>query len=39
MSAQEAIDHVAERWPHLGLWSASFTDALGCVRPTVGPPD
>jgi ADP-ribosyl-[dinitrogen reductase] hydrolase len=33
MSAQEATDHVAERWPHLGLWNASFTAALERVRP------
>src|SRR3954470_15190261 len=28
MSADEATAHVAERWPHLGLWNASFTAAL-----------
>src|SRR4051812_19643108 len=28
MSANEATAHVAERWPHLGLWNASFTAAL-----------
>lgn len=28
MSAEEATAHVAERWPHLGLWNASFTAAL-----------
>src|SRR3954463_2192693 len=28
MSADEATTHVAERWPHLGLWNASFTAAL-----------
>jgi ADP-ribosyl-[dinitrogen reductase] hydrolase len=28
MSAAEATSHVAERWPHLGLWNASFTAAL-----------
>jgi ADP-ribosyl-[dinitrogen reductase] hydrolase len=33
MSAQEATDHVAERWPHLGLWNASFTAALERLRP------
>jgi ADP-ribosyl-[dinitrogen reductase] hydrolase len=33
MSAEEATTHVAERWPHLGLWNASFTAALGRVRP------
>ena len=36
MSAQEATDHVAERWPHLGLWNASFTAALERVRPERG---
>ena len=35
MSAQEATDHVAERWPHLGLWNASFTAALERVSPSV----
>ena len=25
---EEATAHVAERWPHLGLWNASFTAAL-----------
>ncbi|SNR31079.1 ADP-ribosylglycohydrolase family protein [Blastococcus mobilis] len=34
MSAQEATDHVAERWPHLGLWNASFTAALERVSPS-----
>jgi ADP-ribosyl-[dinitrogen reductase] hydrolase len=24
----EATAHVAERWPHLGLWNASFAAAL-----------
>ncbi|TFV44860.1 ADP-ribosylglycohydrolase family protein, partial [Blastococcus sp. TF02A_35] len=33
MSVQEATDHVAERWPHQGLWNASFTEALERVRP------
>ncbi|HEV7211812.1 MAG TPA: ADP-ribosylglycohydrolase family protein [Blastococcus sp.] len=28
MTADEATAHVAERWPHLGLWNASFTAAL-----------
>jgi ADP-ribosyl-[dinitrogen reductase] hydrolase len=28
MSVDEATAHVAERWPHLGLWNASFTAAL-----------
>jgi ADP-ribosyl-[dinitrogen reductase] hydrolase len=28
MSVAEATAHVAERWPHLGLWNASFTAAL-----------
>ena len=28
MSAEEATAHVAERWPHLGLWNDSFTAAL-----------
>jgi ADP-ribosyl-[dinitrogen reductase] hydrolase len=35
MSMEEATAHVAERWPHLGLWNASFTAALERVRPTV----
>ena len=28
MSVEEATAHVAKRWPHLGLWNASFTAAL-----------
>ena len=28
MTAAEATDAVAARWPHLGLWNASFTAAL-----------
>ena len=28
MTPDEATAHVAERWPHLGLWNASFTAAL-----------
>jgi ADP-ribosyl-[dinitrogen reductase] hydrolase len=28
MSPDEATTHVAERWPHLGLWNASFSAAL-----------
>ena len=28
MTTAEATAHVAERWPHLGLWNASFTAAL-----------
>ncbi|SOC50269.1 ADP-ribosyl-[dinitrogen reductase] hydrolase [Blastococcus aggregatus] len=28
MAADEATAHVAARWPHLGLWNASFTAAL-----------
>ncbi|WP_448638677.1 ADP-ribosylglycohydrolase family protein [Geodermatophilus sp. URMC 63] len=28
MTPAEATAHVAERWPHLGLWNASFTAAL-----------
>jgi ADP-ribosyl-[dinitrogen reductase] hydrolase len=36
MTAQEATDHVAERWPHLGLWNDSFTAALARVRPERG---
>jgi ADP-ribosyl-[dinitrogen reductase] hydrolase len=28
MTADEATAHVAERWPHLGLWNASFSAAL-----------
>lgn len=28
MTVQEATAHVAERWPHLGLWNDSFTAAL-----------
>jgi ADP-ribosyl-[dinitrogen reductase] hydrolase len=42
MTAEEATAHVAERWPHLGLWNASFTAALErMTRPTAtknGPP-
>ena len=33
MSADEATAHVAERWPHLGLWNASFTAALERLPP------
>jgi ADP-ribosyl-[dinitrogen reductase] hydrolase len=29
MSPADATAHVADRWPHLGLWNASFTAALG----------
>ena len=32
MSPDDATRHVAERWPHLGLWNASFTAALGRLR-------
>jgi ADP-ribosyl-[dinitrogen reductase] hydrolase len=32
MTAEEATAHVAERWLHLGLWSAEFTTALEGVR-------
>jgi ADP-ribosyl-[dinitrogen reductase] hydrolase len=39
MSVEEATKHVAERWPHLGLWNASFTAALERVRPEAGPSD
>ena len=28
MTVDEATAHVAARWPHLGLWNASFTAAL-----------
>jgi ADP-ribosyl-[dinitrogen reductase] hydrolase len=28
LSVEEATAHVAERWPHLGLWNDSFTAAL-----------
>ncbi|MCA0146767.1 ADP-ribosylglycohydrolase family protein [Blastococcus sp. LR1] len=28
MTVDEATAHVAERWPHLGLWNHSFTAAL-----------
>jgi ADP-ribosyl-[dinitrogen reductase] hydrolase len=35
VSVDEATAHVAERWPHLGLWNASFTAALEPVRPEV----
>jgi ADP-ribosyl-[dinitrogen reductase] hydrolase len=28
MSVEEATAYVAARWPHLGLWNASFTTAL-----------
>ncbi|WP_177212834.1 ADP-ribosylglycohydrolase family protein [Geodermatophilus ruber] len=33
MSVQAATAHVAERWPHLGLWNDSFTAALHRLRP------
>ncbi|SOE03483.1 ADP-ribosylglycohydrolase family protein [Blastococcus haudaquaticus] len=32
MSADEATAHIADRWPHLGLWNASFTAALAQLR-------
>jgi ADP-ribosyl-[dinitrogen reductase] hydrolase len=32
LSADEATAAVAERWPYLGLWNASFTAALERVR-------
>lgn len=32
MSAEEATAHVAEHWPHLGLWNASFSAALERLR-------
>jgi ADP-ribosyl-[dinitrogen reductase] hydrolase len=32
MSEAEATAHVAERWPHLGLWNTSFTAALERLR-------
>ena len=28
LSVDEATRLVADRWPYLGLWNASFTDAL-----------
>jgi ADP-ribosyl-[dinitrogen reductase] hydrolase len=28
MSPERAAAHVADRWPHLGLWNGSFTAAL-----------
>jgi ADP-ribosylglycohydrolase len=28
MSAEQATAHIAERWPHLGLWNESFDAAL-----------
>src|SRR3712207_9356001 len=35
MSVDEATAHVAERWPHLGLWNGSFTAALERLAPRV----
>ncbi|TFV62274.1 hypothetical protein E4P41_07880 [Geodermatophilus sp. DF01-2] len=32
MSVEAATRHVAERWPHLGLWNDSFTAALHRVH-------
>jgi ADP-ribosyl-[dinitrogen reductase] hydrolase len=32
LSADEATAFIAERWPHLGLWNASFTAALERVH-------
>jgi ADP-ribosyl-[dinitrogen reductase] hydrolase len=29
MTAEEATSYVGQRWPHLGLWNASFSAALG----------
>src|SRR3954463_5607697 len=34
LSAEDAATAVAERWPYLGLWNDSFTDALERVRRT-----
>jgi ADP-ribosyl-[dinitrogen reductase] hydrolase len=34
MSVKEATAHVAERWPHLGLWNDSFTEALDRLAAT-----
>ena len=32
MTPDDATTHVAERWPHLGLWNASFTAALAASQ-------
>ncbi|WP_116450214.1 ADP-ribosylglycohydrolase family protein [Blastococcus litoris] len=37
MTPDEATPHVAERWPHLGLWNASFTAALSRMRLSQNP--
>jgi len=36
MTAEQATAYVAARWPHLGLWNASFTAALGRLEQTEG---
>jgi ADP-ribosyl-[dinitrogen reductase] hydrolase len=36
LSAEEATAVVRERWPHLGLWNASFSGALERVHPAEG---
>lgn len=36
MSADEATQHVAQRWPHLGLWNDSFDQALRAEAPGRG---
>lgn len=36
MTPDEATAHIAERWPHLGLWNASFTAALARLAPQDG---
>jgi hypothetical protein len=37
LSADEATRLVAERWPYLGLWNASFTQALERMTEPAGP--
>ena len=36
MSANEATAPVADRWPRLGLWNASFTATLERLLPRTG---
>jgi ADP-ribosyl-[dinitrogen reductase] hydrolase len=36
MTVEEATQHVAERWPHLGLWNQSFTAVLHRLERSTG---
>src|SRR3954470_8264552 len=36
MTVEEATQHVAERWPHLGLWNQSFIAVLHRLERSTG---